>query len=222
MAKNASADTNKNKQTEKEKAKAIGEVDKNKTGKETKETNKKLNSSEEMTGGRGGGSGRGRGSADATRKRKSKDEFDQKYEKNIANVYTVWDKDKDLVKPTKYWNGLLKADKTAAEPYTLDDLMGEGDDTIHGRCRIADKKKPIKTGELHSVEFWMVLFNGAFDTKGSSYNEPSSPKLRQFAIRLCKTNPKLIFDKYVWEGNTIKSRQDTIAWVASRKFLGDV
>jgi hypothetical protein len=100
--------------------------------------------------------------------------------------------------------------------------MGEGNDTIHGRCRIADKKKPIKTGEFHSMEFWMVLFNGAFDTKGSSYNEPSSPKLKQFAIRLCKTNPKLIFDTHTWEGNTIKSRQDTIVWVAARKFFGDV
>jgi hypothetical protein len=44
---------------------------------------------------------------------------------------------------TKYWNGLLKADKTAVEPYTMDELMGEGEDTIHNRCRTADKQKSL-------------------------------------------------------------------------------
>jgi hypothetical protein len=41
-------------------------------------------------------------------------------------------------------------------------------------------------------------------------------------MRLCKTDPKKIFDENAWEGNTIKSRQDTIAWVAAKKFLRDV
>jgi hypothetical protein len=36
-------------------------------------------------------------------------------------------------------------------------------------------------------------------------------------MRLCKTDPKQIFDKYAWDEHRIKSRQDMIAWVAARK-----
>jgi hypothetical protein len=46
--------------------------------------------------------------------------------------------------------------------------------------------------------------------------------LRTFALRLCNTDPSEIFDEYAWNAHSIKSRQDTIAWVAARKFLGDV
>jgi hypothetical protein len=41
-------------------------------------------------------------------------------------------------------------------------------------------------------------------------------------LRLCKTDPSAIFSEYAWNAETIKSRQDTIAWVAARKNLGDV
>ena len=51
------------------------------------------------------GCGRGDGAEEATRKRKSKDTFDEKHEKNVANVYAVWNKKTDIIKPTKYWNG---------------------------------------------------------------------------------------------------------------------
>jgi hypothetical protein len=68
----------------------------------------------------------------------------------------------------------------------------------------------------------MVLFSNSFNTKASSYNEPNAPKLRNFALRLCKTDPSEIFDDYAWNAQALKSRQDTIAWVAARKLLGDV
>jgi hypothetical protein len=54
--------------------------------------------------------------------------------RKICQVYDVWNRKPDIVKPTKYWNGLLKADKVAVKPYTMDDLMDEGDDTIHNMC----------------------------------------------------------------------------------------
>ena len=228
MAKNPSAIASKGDKTTNARAKAIAVVASNNKEKEKKEKYNESNVNGKMTGrgGRGAavaaGRGRGDGAEEATRKRKSKDSFDEKHDKNLANVYAVWNKKTDIIKPTKYWNGLLKADKEAVKPYTMDDLMGEGDDTIHNRCRIADKKKVIKTGEFHSVEFWLVLFSNAFNTKAGSYNDPSSPKLRSFALRLCKTDPSTIFDEYAWNAETIKSRQDTIAWVAARKFLGDV
>ena len=57
---------------------------------------------------------------------------------------------------------------------------------------------------------------------GSSPVEPNAPKLRNFALRLCKTDPSRIFDDYAWNAQALKSRQDTIAWVAARKLLGDV
>jgi hypothetical protein len=73
-------------------------------------------------------------------------------------------------------------------------------------CRIADKKKPIKTpGEFHAVEFWIILFNGAFDRKMSSCNNPIAPKLQMFALRLCKTDPKEIFGKYTCQEDVIVS-----------------
>jgi hypothetical protein len=228
MTKSPSANASKINKTVNEKSKATAAVTSNNKGKEKKGKDNELNENEEMDGrgGRGAaaaaGRGRGNESEETTRKRKSKDSFDDKHEKNLANVYAVWNKKTDITKSTKYWNGLLKADKLAIKPYTMDDLMGEGDDTIHNRCRIADKKKAIKTGEFHSVEFWMVLFSNAFNTKASSYNDPSSPKLRTFALRLCNTDPSAIFNEYAWNAHTIKSRQDTIAWVAARKFLGDV
>jgi hypothetical protein len=227
MVKNPSAITSKINKTANEKAKATAAVTSNNKEKEKKGNDNKLTNNDNMVGrgGRGAaiaaGRGRGDGPEDATRKRKSKDSFDDEHEKNLANVYAVWNKKTDIIKPTKYWNGLLKADKAAVKPYTMDDLMGEGDDTIHNMCQIADKKKAIKTGEFHAVEFWMVLFSNAFNTKASSYNEPSSPKLRNFALRLCKTDPSEIFDEYAWNAQALKSRQDTIAWVAARKFLGD-
>ena len=227
MTKSLSAAASKNSKTVIKKAKVIATASKHNIEKEKKGNNDELNRKEDMPvyRGRGAEPGRGESPKETTQKRKDnqgKDDFDKKHEKNLAKVYAVWDQKKDLVKPTKYWKGLLKADKDVVAPYTMDDLMGEGEDTIHNRCRIADKKKTIKTGEFHSVEFWMVLFNDVFDPKATSYNEPIAPKLRHFAMRLCKTEPKQIFDEYAWDGNTIKSRQDTIAWVAARKFLGDV
>jgi hypothetical protein len=96
------------------------------------------------TAGHIGQGGRGRGPADSSRKRKSlqaKDDFDKKHEKNLSKVYAVWGQEKDLIEPTKYWwNRLLKLDEEAVKPYTMDNLMGEGKDTIHNMCRIADKK----------------------------------------------------------------------------------
>jgi hypothetical protein len=219
-------------QKEKGQAKASADAAKLSKAKETKSKNKEqLQKDIDMPGGGGrgtAGAGRGKGpgpeSDEQTRKRKTtqdKDDFDKRHEKNLAKVYVVWNQEHDLQKPTNYWKGMLKADKASLKPYTMDELMGEGD-TIHNNCRIADKKKPLRTGEFHSVEFWMVLFCGAFDRNSKAYNDPSSPKLRSFATRLCKTDPKAIFDEYAWNGDTIKSRQDTIAWVAARKFLGDV
>jgi hypothetical protein len=158
MAKSPSAATNKSTKTAIQKAKATAVVTKNNKEKEKKRNDKELNDNEDMSGrgGRGTVPGRGRGAAledETTRKRKSsQDAFDKNYEKNLSKVYDVWNRKTDIIKPTLYWNGLLKADKVAVKPYSKDDLMGEGDDTIHNRCRIADKKKPLKTGEFHSVD----------------------------------------------------------------------
>jgi hypothetical protein len=102
---------------------------------------------------------------------------DMRHEKNLAKVYVVWDQKRDLVKPTKYWNGLLKANKEVIKPCMMDELMGEGN-TVHNMCRITDKKKPFRIGEFQAVEFWIVyFFNGAFDRKMSSHNDPTAPKL---------------------------------------------
>jgi hypothetical protein len=122
-----------------------------------------------------------------------KDKFNIRHEKKLTKVYAAWDQKRDLVKPTKYWNGLLKADKEPIKPYMKDELMGEGG-MVHNMCRIVDKKKPIKAGKFHAVKFWMVLFNGAVGRKMSSYNDPTAPKLQMFILRVCRTDLKEIFE----------------------------
>ena len=127
----------------------------------------------------------------------------------------------DIIKPTKFWKNMLKADQMVYQPFKPSELMGEGD-SVHNLCRIADKKKQLPTGEFHDVNLWISMFHGAFDRKAATYNNPEAPRLRKLAGRLCKTNPKSIFDGYTWKGLTLTSRADTIAWTAARKFFGDV
>jgi hypothetical protein len=136
-------------------------------------------------------------------------------------VYPVWQATNDIMKPTKFWRGLLKADQTALKPYVLTKLMGEGDSS-QNMCQLAHKKKTLKTSTSHLVECWISLFDSVFNNKGSMYTKPEAPKLRNIAMSLCKTNPKDIFDKYVWQGSTLNSRQDMLTWTAARKFLGDI
>ncbi len=137
-------------QKEKGQAKASADAAKLSKAKETKSKNKEqLQKDIDMPGGGGrgtAGAGRGKGpgpeSDEQTRKRKTtqdKDDFDKRHEKNLAKVYVVWNEEHDLQKPTNY---LLKADKVSLKPYTMNELMGEGN-TIHNNCRIADKKKPL-------------------------------------------------------------------------------
>jgi hypothetical protein len=127
----------------------------------------------------------------------------------------------DIIKPTKFWKNMLKADQMVFQPFKPDELMGEGD-SVHNLCRMADKKKQLPTGEFHDVNLWISMFHGAFDRKAATYNNPEAPRLRKLAGRLCKTNPKSIFDGHTWKGLTLVSRADTIAWTAARKFFGDV
>jgi hypothetical protein len=161
---------------------------------------------------------------DAKRKRdakKAQSDFDSRHESNTKNVYMVWDMTKDIIKPTKFWKNMLKSDQMVYQPFKPEELMGEGD-SVHNLCRIADKKKQLTTGEFHDVNLWISMFHGAFDRKAATYNTPEAPRLRKLAGRLCKTNPKSIFDGYTWKGYKLKSRADTIAWTAARKFFGDV
>jgi hypothetical protein len=161
---------------------------------------------------------------DAKRKRdakKTRSDFDTRHESNTKNVYVVWDMTNDIIKPTKFWKNMLKADQMVFQPFKPDELMGEGD-SVHNLCRMADKKKQLSTGEFHDVNLWISMFHGAFDRKAATYNNPEAPRLRKLAGRLCKTNPKSLFDGYTWKGLTLISRADTIAWTAARKFFGDV
>jgi hypothetical protein len=99
----------------------------------------------------------------------------------------------------------------------MTELMGGEAESIHNMCKLADKKKTGKTGEFYSMELWISLFDGAFNNKSRACNKPEAPKLWNFATRLCKTNPKDIFNKYVWQGSTLISRQDMITWTAAWK-----
>jgi hypothetical protein len=101
----------------------------------------------------------------------------------------------------------------------MEELMGEGD-LIHNLCRLADKKKNLKTGEFNDITLWILMFNGAFDRKSVTYSSLEAPKLRKFAGRLCKTPPKEIFNRYAWKGHSLISRDNTIVWMVARKFLG--
>ena len=165
--------------------------------------------------GRGASTGGGNGPEQSKRKRDSplneNDQFEERHEKNMNKLYAVWDKTKDIISPTKFWKKIKEEDRQTTKAYIKEELMGEGE-SIHNMCRIAFRKKPLPTGELHSVEFWIALFNDAHNSKSISFNNPESHKLRTFAARLCQTN----------KGHTLISRQDTVAWTAARKFMGDV
>ena len=229
MVKSVITDTNKtkvdktSKYTSKEKYEQKRELEKAKEKEKSSERNEDMPTGRgEGTAGRG--SGPGRGVTPEKRKRspaKGKETFDERHDKNLKQLYPVWNEKTDLTAPTKFWKGLLKADQKSVKSFEPDELMGEGD-SIHNLCRIANKKKPLQTGALHSVEYWTELFEGAFNTKAVTYNNPEAPKLRSFASRLCKTDPRIIFDEYAWKDSLLTSRQDTIAWTAARKFLGDV
>ncbi len=98
MTKSPSANASKINKTANEKSKATAVVTSNNKEKEKKGNDKELNENKKMAGRGGRGAavaaGRGRGNEpeEATRKRKSKDSFDDKHEKNLANVYAVWNK----------------------------------------------------------------------------------------------------------------------------------
>jgi hypothetical protein len=127
----------------------------------------------------------------------------------------------DITKPTKFWKNMLKSDQMVYQPFKPDVLMGEGV-SVHNLRRMADKKKPLATGECHDVNLWISMFHRAFDRKSATYNNPEAPRLRKLAGRLCKTNQKAIFNGYTWKGPKLISRADTITWTAARKFFGDV
>jgi hypothetical protein len=148
----------------------------------------------------------------------------------VTTVYAVWDKTKDLTRPTKFWKALLKADQESAKHYTTEEIMGEGD-MIHNMCQISHRKKSNYSEKEDSPNVRVPLGRTmAFvvqrhsPQQGKLVQQPRGPKLRNFAVRLCKTNPReiLIFDDLIWKGLTIISRQDMIAWTAARKCMGDI
>jgi hypothetical protein len=116
---------------------------------------------------------------------------------------------KNIIKPTKFWKSMLIADQRVYQPFKPDELMGEGD-SMNSLCRIVDKKNQLMTGKFHDVNLWILMFHGAFDRKAATYNSPEAPRLRKLAGRLCKTNPKSIFDGYTWKGRMLISPADTI------------
>jgi hypothetical protein len=230
MVNSVLADTSKTKINKTAKSTSKEKIEQKREQEAAKEKEKSSERNENMTTGRGNGtegrgSGTGRGVTPETKRKRSpakeNETFEERHARNISQLYPVWNEKTDLTEPTKFWKGLLKADQKSVTPFEIEELMGEGD-SIHNLCRIASKKKPLKTGALHSVEYWIVLFEGAFNTKAVTYNNPEAPKLRSFASRLCKTDPRIIFEDYVWKDSLLTSRQDTIAWTAARKFLGDV
>jgi hypothetical protein len=112
--------------------------------------------------------------------------------------------------------------ESSVKPYKLEDLMSEEKDSIHNLCRIAHIKKQIRSGTIHPVSYWIKLFTDAFDRTAATFNEGEATKLRTFAARLCKTDPRVIFDRYNWKESMLIARQDTNAWAAARQILGDV
>ena len=115
---------------------------------------------------------------EAKRKRdakKARSDFDTWHESNTKNVYAVWDMTKDIIKPTKFWKNMLKADQMVYQPFKPDELMGEGA-SVHNLCWMADKKKQLPTGEFHNVNLWISMLHGAFDRKAATY-ELTPPRL---------------------------------------------
>lgn len=165
MVKKVVTDTNKTKVDSLAKYTSKETEEQKREQEEAKEKEKHSERNENMTTGRGSGttgrgSGTGRGVTPETKRKRSpgkgKEAFDERHERNLSQLYPVWNEKTDLTAPTKFWKGLLKADQKSVKSFELEELMGEGD-SIHNLCRIANKKKPLQTGALHSVDYWTEL-----------------------------------------------------------------
>ena len=151
---------------------------------------------------------------------KENDTFTKQHEKHTTQLYHVWDEKKDVALPTGKYKEVW--DENSVKPYILEDLMSEEKNSIHKLCRIAHINRKLTTGQLHPVAYWIELFTEAFDRAATTHDNEESTRLRTFASRLCKTDPRVIFDNHTWKNSLLIGRQDTIAWTAARQILGDV
>jgi hypothetical protein len=62
--------------------------------------------------------------------------------------------------PYTILENMLKTDQASYQQFRMEELMGEGG-SIHNLCRLADKKKQLKTGEFHDVTLPILMFHGA-------------------------------------------------------------
>lgn len=146
--------------------------------------------------------------------------FDAAAEIKYAGGRQVW---KSSIKgPMAAWHNIADEIKDANKPFIADELFGEGYGvrTVHNLSMKGKKLRKLESGAHLTAEGWKHLFKEAFESQTVISKSIDGEMIRNFGVRLGKTDPKSLFDAGTWKNNGLYDRMDTCAWTGAYLYFG--
>ena len=146
--------------------------------------------------------------------------FDAAAELKYAGGAIMW---KHPIKgPMSTWHNIDAEIKADNKPFISDELFGEGYGvrTVHNLSMKGKKLRKLETGAHLTAEGWKHLFKEVFETQTDIAKSIDGEIIRNFGVRLGKTDPKSLFDEGTWKHNGLYDRMDTCAWTGAYLYFG--
>jgi hypothetical protein len=123
---------------------------------------------------------------------------------------------------TQQWTHVNKEefDKLQLQPFTTDDLMGEGESAHNLASNIhAIDEGQAPSGHCYNAKYWFAVAKAVFDKDSEDFDTIAGKKVRLLLMKLAASDPKVLFTGE-WKGTMLRSSQVTCAWKAATDFFG--